>query len=367
MAGGKAKKICTNLSVGKYCYITNPECNRIRIEKIDKTRNAALCFLIDYGDEEWWSLDQIYDGDSKLFELPAQAIRFSLYNLEDFAENPHAKQEIDELLAGKILIAEVRSTEVEYSVQCESTDMDAKVKAIFYDTTSDEDIQLNKVILDKICEKAEPPQLKRTKWNPVYISHITDNGDIYCQLYNEKANTVHNIKQLIHRLTQNGVDKQYRFSIKHTINDLTANELFLIYDDSDRKWYRAAILANQKANDAYELCKYIDYGMTKFVARHNIYRLQMLSTALSKYPHQAIHVRLNDIKQYNAKVVARLRGLLCSNQPVLAQVVGTVSMIPMVNICKRLESQENKILCNINDTIRMEQEIEKYFKSIFIH
>lgn len=322
--------------------------------------NAALCFLIDYGDQEWRQLDQIYDSDSKLFQLPPQAIRFSLFNLEDFAENPHANHEIDEHLAGKTLIAEIKSNEAEYSMQCESIDMDAKVKAIFYDTSSDEDIQLNKVILHKICVNAEPPHLKRHKWNTVKITHINDNGDIYCQLRNEKVNTNHNIEQLIYRLTQNGIDQQYRIAAKPTAADFTPNQLYLAYDDSDKKWYRAAILPIEN-DDATVCCKYIDFGITKTVACGNIFRSDMLSTALSKYPQQAIHVRLNDIKTYTARVVARLRGLLCSNQKVLVQVApGCSGTIPMVTICKRLDTQASTVLCNINDTIRMEIEMEKY-------
>lgn len=359
VSGGK-KTVNTNLAVGKYGFITNPDCYRVRIEKMDANRKMALCFLLDYGDEEWWSLDQIYEGDAKLFELPAQAIRFSLFNLEDFAENPHAKQEVDEYLAGKTLIAEVKSTQTEYMAQCESS-VDAKIKAVFYDTSSDEDVQLNKVILEKICEKVEPPQLQRSKWNPVCVSYISDDGDIYVQLYNDKGNTVHNIKQLIHRLTQNGISKQFtRTNGKFSANsDCTANELYLIQDANDLKWYRAVILPKKNSNiddDSMELCKYVDYGMTTFVPRENVYRLDLLSAALSKYPHQAIHVRLNDVTNYNAKIVARLRGLLCAGTPVLAQIANVTAMIPMVNICKRLE---NNILCKINDTIRMEQEIER--------
>lgn len=361
LVSGGSKTVCTNLSVGKYCFITNPDCYRVRIEKIDENRKVALCFLLDYGDEEWWSFEKIYEGDAKLFQLPAQAVRFSLFNLEDFAENPHAKQEVDEYLAGKTLIAEVKSTQAEYLAQCESS-VDAKVKAVFYDTSSDEDVQLNKVILEKICEKVEPPQLQRSKWNPVYVSYISDAGDIYVQLHSDKGNTVHNIKQLIHRLTQNGINKQFaRLTAKLTANDFTANELYLIQDQADSKWYRAAILPKKTTDETTELCKYVDYGMTKLVPRENIYRLDLLSVALSKYPHQAVLVRLHDVTNYNPKIVARLRGLLCSGSPVLAQIVNVSSMIPMVDICKRLE---NNILCKINDTIRMEQEIERCISTL---
>lgn len=362
LLSGKPKQPCANLTVGKYCYITDPDCrtelHRVRIEKIDAAANRALCFLIDYGDQEWRPLAQIYDSEIKLFHLPAQAVRFSLYNLEDFAENPQAKHEIAEHLAGKTLIAEIKSSEAEYTVQCESSDMDAKVKAIFYDTSSDEDIQLNQVILRKICANAEPPQLKRSKWNSVHVTHISDDGDIYCQLHTETSTMIHNIRQLIHRLTINGVEKQYRIDAG-AMADSVPTELCLVYDDGDDRWYRAAMLATQRPGSAGVDVKYIDYGMAKSVAREHIYRLDKLSTALCKYPHQAILVRLNNIEAYNARIVARLRGLLCANQPVLVQVTGFLGTIPVVTICKRVESQQSTILVKINDAIRMEQELEE--------
>lgn len=97
--------------------------------------------------------------------------------------------------------------------------------------------------------------------------------------------------------------------------------------------------------------------MTKPVDRKNIYRLELLSKALSTYPKQAILLKLNGIQDFSARIISRLRGLLCPTATVLVQIAGPASQsIPLVNICKRLE---NNILCNINDTIRMEEEIEK--------
>lgn len=251
---GKPKKVSNSVEVGEFYYITNPDCYRVRIEKVDGNRRMALCFLIDYGDEEWWSLDQIYEGDEKLFQLSPQAIRFSLFNLEDFAENPNSKQEIDEYLAGKTLIAEIKSTQSEYLIQSESATLDLKIKAIFYDTSGDDDIQLNKLILERICENAEPPHLQRSKWNAVYISYISDTGDIYCQLHSERGNTVHNINQLIHRLTQNGIDPQYRTFNSNTTIPFT--ELHLVYDENDR-W--VSLLMLQLGSNGYFIIGYVLY------------------------------------------------------------------------------------------------------------
>lgn len=347
----KRRAIPESLAVGKYYFVANPDCYRVRIEQIDKKNMRALCFLIDYGDDEWWSFNQIYEGDAKLFKLAPQAIRFSLFGLEDFAENKEAKTHVDEHLAGKTLIAEVESDKSDYLVQYEQNPMNAKVKATFYDTSSDDDIQLNKLILEKICEKLVPPQLqKKIVHNIVYVSHITDTGDIYLQMYNERGN-LHIIRQIIHNLTQSDFDRTTtRYSPK------TPSALYLVRDVDDMNWYRASILPNHSVNAKIEMCQYVDYGTIKSVAREEIYRLDLLSTALNKYPLQAIHVRLYGIDSYNEKLIARLCTLLCANVRVYAQIVDVPSIVPMVNIWKRMESQ---VLCKINDAVQMEQQIER--------
>lgn len=358
------RKIAETLKIDSIYLVLIAECyHRIRIEKIDLNENQAFCFYIDIGDQEWFSCNEIYECDKKFIDFPAQAICFSLFGLEDFAENPNAKQHVDEYLAGKSLIAEILTNELEYTKQMESNDLDPKIQIILYDTSSDDDIQLNPLILEKICEKTVAPQLERLKLNSVIISYINDSGDIYCQLTNSKS-SLHYINKLIHQLTEGGSTldfNQYRYVQSDVQNPI--QNLYLIYDNDNDKWYRAAILPTKSvqntktiATKTYESMKCVDYGMIKCVAHENIYRLDLLSAALSKYPAQAILVRLNDVQNYNENIVARLRGLFHSNASVIIQVV-QISTIPYVNIYKRLEPMN--VMCKINDAIRMEQELEK--------
>lgn len=360
------KQLATTISIGKYYLVSISECwYRVRIEKTNGTNNSALCFFIDVGDREWFSYDNIYHCDDKFLKFPAQAVCFSLVGLEDFGENPDVKQHLDEHLAGKILIGEILTKSEEYIAQEKSKELEAKIQIVLYDTSSDDDVQLNSLILENICESSTPPKLERIKCNEVYISYISDNGDTYCHLKKSRSG-LHYISKLIHQLTESGLDyEQYRLSATSTSPSSTTKNLYLIHDKDDNKWYRASILSptdhhhKDTVNDGMKtkLCKCVDYGMIKCVESNNIYRLDLLSTALNKYPPQAILTKLNDIADFNKTVVARLRGLLNPNSLVIAEVIGS-SVIPVVNIFKRLEP--NKILCKINDTIRMEQELEKY-------
>lgn len=358
-----SRKVADSLKVGTIYLVLIAECyHRVRIEKIDLAENQALCFYIDIGDQEWFPCKGIYECDNKFIEFPAQAICFSLVGLEDFAENPNAKQHVEECLANKSLIAAILTKENEYTSQMKSTDMDAKIQIILYDTSSEEDVQLNPLILEKICEKTVAPQLERSKFNPAYISHVSDSGDIYCQLQSSRS-SLHYISKLIHQLTDGDLElKQYRYVPKDVPSP--THNLYLIFDETEKKWYRAAILPigsknerNKPSTDRkHEQCKCVDYGMVFEVLHENIYRLDLLSAALSKYPAQAILIRLHDVNNYNENVVARLRGLLNPTAPVIVQ-IASAGPIPYVNIHKRLEQMN--ILCNINDHIRMEQELEK--------
>lgn len=350
------KQVAETIEMEKIYLVMISECwYRARIEKKDLTQKRVLCFFIDVGDDDWYPFDQIYVCDPKFVRFPPQAICLTLFGLEDFAENPNARQQVEDHLAGKSLIAEVMTTQDEYVAKDRSNDLEAKIQTILYDTSSDEDIQLNKLISEKICEKTDAPQLQRfMKFNHIYISYITDAGDVYCHLYNSKSSLQY-INKLIHQLTDGTFDyTQYRYVDSDMGGNLMQN-LYLIYDKSEHKWYRAAILPTNSIAST-EQCKCIDYGMTKTIEREHIYRLDLLSAALNMYPAQAILMRLNEITSYNENVIARLRGLLNSTSMVMAQVVNS-GTIPLVNIYKRLES--TKVLCKINDTIRMEQELEK--------
>lgn len=348
------KKAAETIHIGKIYLVMISECwYRVRIERKNMEQKRVCCFFIDVGDEDWYSVDEIYECHSDFVRFPAQAICFTLLGLEDFAENPNARQQVDDHLAGKSLIAEILTKQDDYVAKVKSNDLEAKIQTILYDTSSDEDVQLNPLISEKICQTTEAPQLQRLKINHVNISHITDTGDIYCQLANSKSSLQY-INKLIHQLTDGSFDfTKYRYVASDVEGNVMAR-LYLIYDKGEDKWYRAAILPMNMPTT--ERCICIDYGMAKTIDREHIFRLDLLSAALSLYPKQAILVRLNEISSYNENVIARLRGLLNPTSTVMAQVVSGNS-IPLVNIYKRLET--TKVLCKINDTIRMEQELEK--------
>lgn len=364
------KKQAEQIVVGKIYLVSITECwYRVRVDKNDYAKNRCHCFFIDVGDEDWFAMDEIFVCDPKFQKFPAQAICFSLIGLEDFAGNPHAAHQIDEMLANKVLIGEILTKSDDYIAQDKSNDLQAKIQIELYDTSSQDDVRLNPLILDKICENTVEPVLDRKKMNLVYISHVSDNGDIYC-LLQQSRNSLHYINKVIHQLTETGstCEKFRNSSAVNVKNRNIAQGLYLIYDKNDKQWYRAAVSWDKSGSKPTELCKCVDYGFEKMIELENIYRLDMLSAALHKYPLQAIGVKLNDIDKFDESVIKRLRGLLLPNamtpNTFIQSEANTIVIIvegsnmPLVNIFKRMAP--SNILYRINDTIRLEQELEKY-------
>lgn len=363
------KKLAEKLIVGKI-YLVNLTGigSRVRVEKSDSATKKCLCFLIDSGDEEWINMDEIYTCDPKFQELPAQAICFSLSGLEDFAEIEHAKQDLHDMLANKVLIGEIHTKSEEYIAQVKSKDLEPKIQTILYDTSSQDDVQLNPLILDKICEKMVVPQLQRGKLNHVYASHVSDNGDIYCHLYNNRS-SLHFINKVIHQLTGMECDGFRSSSLVASPQNRGVVGLLLIYDSKDKKWFRATIVPGGSDNGKTELCKCVDYGFYRNVELANIYRLDMLSTALNNYPPQAVLMKLYKIDHFNSSVIARLRGLLLPNalppnaivpNELVHSTLVQVQVVEGNNIAKIYKRMSpNNMLCSINDTIQMEQDLEK--------
>lgn len=85
-------------------------------------------------------------------------------------------------------------------------------------------------------------------------------------------------------------------------------QLYLVNDEKDNKWYRASLEAEQSGPFCRML--YVDRGIQKLVNVQNIYQLEMLSVALSRYPAQAIRMRMFDIPEITDYLLSRMRVLL---------------------------------------------------------
>lgn len=309
------------IKVGHIYLICALEClHRVRIDHNDMEKKRCLCFYIDNGDEEWFLMDEIYECKPEFVKFPAQAICLSLFGLEDFAENPNAKQHLDAVLLSKTLIGDVASTQDEFEQQDSSDYIAAKVQIALYDTSSEEDVNLNPIILDKICADCIEPTFQPNSLTNVFISHVATNGDVYCQLRGTSGG-VHYVQKLIHHLTQfkfNRQQHQLIVDVQSKKLESKKDQLYLIQDTEDKKWYRATILDNS-AVDTFNMF-YVDFGMARIVQTSNIFCLDSLSVALFKYPYQAIMCQLHEIYEFTPSIVNSIKGYLNPNKQAIVSV-----------------------------------------------
>ncbi|XP_019536103.2 tudor domain-containing protein 7A isoform X2 [Aedes albopictus] len=346
---GNDKRKPSSVTIGEYYLVQTPDCwYRVRIDEIDCNNNQSVCFFIDVGEWERVALDDIYVCDAKYLHLPGQSLCFSLDGLEDFGENPKAKPHLDNLISGKVCIGEILTPRNEYEKDRELISVgDVRIKMILYDTSSDEDVNLNPVILKHICDDTPMPELNKKGVTTVVVTHVDDSGDVYCQL---KDDAMVYIQKLINNLVKsNALEGKHRglYASKGK------QQLYLVNDEKDNKWYRASLEAEQSGPFCRML--YVDRGIQKLVNVQNIYQLEMLSVALSRYPAQAIRMRMFDIPEITDYLLSRMRVLLKTGLTAMVK-VAALSVIPLVKIYVHLE-QTNILVC-INDSIRSEMELE---------
>lgn len=367
MCKGLRPKLCRDVKVGEvYLAIHSDQENdgtflvsayRVRVEMVEEKKNEAYCFYIDDGYQEWLAYNtpdpadqKLYQIDQNLLHIPGQAIHFSLFNLAEFADNEDAKTEAAKLLTDKTFTAKIRSTKEDYEAQLNESNLDPKVNVIFCESDADRgEIIVNKQIVENVFAKMQPPKFD-DKTN-AFMKHVSDDGEIYFWLHgNTEMKT---IKRMIARVTAKPMNESHRVEF----NELTYGsdqKLRLIYDDVDERWYRAEILPKMQQNGIAN-CKCVDYGYIKKVVHKNIYKLERLSLALSKYPPQAIPARLAGFNaiDYTPKFIGQIRELL-RGHIVLVQ-VAKQSDVPLIIVWKRVEG----VFYKLNDALRMTLDLEK--------
>lgn len=292
---------------------------RVRVDRNMFDEKRSLCYCIDYGYEEWLAMDDIFVCKPQFVKFPAQAICLSMFGLEDFADFVDAKEHLySTLVRARVIVCDVLSNQNEYEAQGDSEDRTAKVSVGMYDMSSEDDALLNDVIRTKICDSFEPPVLQMDSLTNIVISYVDDEGAVFCQ---PRKGSLQYVLKLIHHITNYEFNRDaHRIScVEDVIGSSIYKPLYLVQDAETAKWYRATVL--QRDGSVYRMF-YVDYGMTRLVNGSNIFRLNSLSTALNRYPYQAIKCHLHGFVDFPmASVVANLRGYLNADTPAIVSIL----------------------------------------------
>lgn len=336
----------TTLEVGHFYLAATVYTHRVRLVREDAANAQCLCFCIDSGFEEWFPTDQILVCRPEFIKFPAQAICLSLFGLNDCAGHPNAAACLKQTLADKSLIADVLSFQIDYEDQLGDANQTACIKVILYDTSSTIDVQLNDVLLNEIRDYTLAPTLASTHLNDVTIAHISDSGDILCNLRSH-TDCMQFVQSCIARLVATNRAPQ-RFG--NTVEAVNPQALYLVRDPVDGQFYRAKIV--QHTNEQYQmLC--VDVGKLMTVDKENIHCLD--SIVLGQFPFQAIVCRLADVGVLNVQMVDQLRAYLKCGTEAMVKVIAPLELVPKVKIFMRIEN--GPLIC-VNNSLQLEMEIK---------
>lgn len=221
--------------------------------------------------------------------FPPQAICFALYGFGDFTVNDYFIQKhLINTVLNKPLTGKIYSTKDDFMLH------KAAIQVILYNGSSD----LNSIIIKSIYGDNAVPKLVKSNLTPVNISHIADDGTIFCQLRTNHLNYVNNLmKEFIRKTSVNPflpLEKTVAISIQN---------LFVVCDDETNVLYRAKIVNESKGT---KTLFYIDYGIIKTLPLKNMYCVES-DEDLLKFPPQAIRTKLSGISNVPKSLVARLR------------------------------------------------------------
>lgn len=321
--------------------------HRVQCLDFDLRSGKADVFFIDHGDEDTFHYSKLFPLEKRFCGVPAQAVNLSLADLEEFSDCYEVIEYLEKLFLAKTLVAQVISRE--------SLDEEEWVASVvLFDTREPMDINLNEVLLKKISENILVPKLKQEgQVSEVYVSHVTETGDVYLHV---KSESMRHLINLMNKLIQSGLTKEdvQRSEPK----SISTDKVYLARCFEDGNWYRGVVTSVEPNNKIKVFL--IDMGKTIVIdKKSHLLVLDQLSEVLTKYPHQALKVRLHDIPEsmFNSEMIAKLSMLAPSSDQLLVRVVtpGSRSNPPVVELFKRVGAEN--LLVSINHTLAIDPEI----------
>ncbi|XP_040000859.1 tudor domain-containing protein 7A isoform X2 [Xiphias gladius] len=135
--------------------------------------NKVKVYYVDYGFSVETSGSNMLELHQDFLCLPFQATNVRLAGLETFSSHPLVLSSLDKFAVGKILLMETLEP-------CKQNEMPV---AVLYDTSQDDDINVNSTCLKTLQDKTmNNPLAVNVTYQDVCVTNVCADGIIYCQL-----------------------------------------------------------------------------------------------------------------------------------------------------------------------------------------
>uniref|UniRef100_A0AAQ5XR84 Tudor domain-containing protein 7 n=1 Tax=Amphiprion ocellaris TaxID=80972 RepID=A0AAQ5XR84_AMPOC len=135
--------------------------------------NKVKVYYMDYGLSVETSGTNLLHLHQDFLSLPFQATNVRLAGLEAFSSHPSVLSSLDTLAVGKILLMETLKS-------CEQNEVPV---AVLYDTSEEEDLNINSTCLKALQDKTmNNPLTVNVTYKDVSVTNVCADGIMYCQL-----------------------------------------------------------------------------------------------------------------------------------------------------------------------------------------
>lgn len=330
------------IKVGHYYIGVVHECpNRVRISDVKHDIQKSSCFFIDTGEEVLLNNDQLYVCDEKYLELPPQAMPLSLHGLEILSNFESANNHLIDMQS-HVFVAKLMSNKSDF------TEKDV-ISVIIYDTSTDDDIDVNALLANKIKEILPMTRIDSVSLNNVIITGISDDSIISCHL--KDSNMLEAIKFEIRKVLDN-LDQG--FYLEET------DDLYLVYDEELEDHVRGKLIGLDTINTNNVIMNLVDYDLEHSINKKQIYKLLPMAMGLNVVPPQGLKLCLFDIDRQNKAIVSLLRGMLKPGTTAIAKQKSQENGVPYVDMFIRTAGGT---IQGVNEAIIKQMQLSPYVSS----
>ncbi|KAF3687443.1 Tudor domain-containing protein 7B [Channa argus] len=241
------------------------------------TSNKVKVYYVDYGFSVDTSGNNVLELHQDFLSLPFQATNVRLAGLETFSSNPLVVSSLDQLAVGKILLMET----------LEACPENETPLAVLYDTSQDDDVNINSVCLKALQDKTmNNPLTVNVIYQDVCVTNVCADGIIYCQVPSRGRARLNTL-----------LEKTEAFFVSQMTSDSLVSTPFsgkFCLARYKGKWARAEI-TNMYGNRVMEIL-FIDLGVPATVEVTDLREMPPLFLKdFTVIPPQAIKCRLAEL------------------------------------------------------------------------
>ncbi|XP_034629069.1 tudor domain-containing protein 7 isoform X2 [Trachemys scripta elegans] len=159
-----------SVSIGQLVAVHAEEDAWLRAQIISVEDNRIKVCYVDYGFSEIIENNKVYKLGRRFYSLPFQAAKCKLAGLEVFCDDPVLVKVVESQTCGKIFAVEI----------LEKSDIPL---VVLYDTSGEDDININVTCLKALCDKSFELHLQADAlYTNVRVTNVCSDGTLYCQV-----------------------------------------------------------------------------------------------------------------------------------------------------------------------------------------